>query len=249
MVLIAAICMCSCKNDTETQPPYMPKIENISLSHKGQRVSEVLPIDGGNINLRLKYNSYWIQELECQGNTLKFYAVENLERDRGYRSDTIYILRNNSEIGKVCVVQARNCISEKPLKWARAEAKYSKEQIAGLGLSGQEITRLIYNLEKTTQGTDTYKNYPAFAYCIEMNIDPENNLEWHLPDIGQIEDCQEMRQDYKDTPFGVHNNWWSASDRDGAAYWITTVTGGSYGPSPKSNEYYVMAFKDGEIIE
>ncbi len=34
---------------------------------------------------------------------------------------------------------------------------------------------------ETTNGNDSYRNYPAFAFCIVMNHDPENNMEWYLP--------------------------------------------------------------------
>lgn len=60
-------------------------------------------------------------------------------------------------------------------------------------------------------GKDSYKNYPAFAYCIEMNHDPENNMEWHLPSLHEMGKYANG-QSYEGTPFDKHNYWWSASE-------------------------------------
>lgn len=243
--------MVSCQKKTpENMVEYLPKMNNISLSYRGQYATAEIPIeDVSGISVETKYNSHWISQLELIDNNITFYAIENNERDRGYRQDTIFIYKNSIKIGNICVVQARNCISSEPLEWATEDAIYYKEGIDGLKYSGQEITRMIYELEETTGGKDNYKNYPAFAYCIEMNIDPKNNLEWHLPDIEQMENCRGNRQDYLDTPFAEHTNWWSASDSDDSAWWLYSKSIASRGPNPKFKEYYVMAFRNGEMID
>lgn len=229
---------------------YLPKMNNISLSYRGQYATAEIPIeDVSGISVETKYNSHWISQLELIDNNITFYAIENNERDRGYRQDTIFIYKNSIKIGNICVVQARNCISSEPLEWATEDAVYYKKRIGGLNYSGQEITRMIYELDKTTGGKDHYKNYPAFAYCIEMNIDPENNLEWHLPDISQMENYRGNRQDYLDTPYAAQTNWWSASDSDDSAWWLYSKSIATRGPNPKFKEYYVMAFRNGEMID
>lgn len=255
-ILVVSLVLCSIiscgKGETDKLQivDYMPKMDNVSLSYRGQVVDVEIPTN--DVDVRVKHNSYWIQQLQCNSNMLTFYAVENNEKDRGYRTDTIIFSRNNIDVGELCVVQARSCISDRPLKWALPEALYYAKELDGERFSGQEITEMVYRLEETTYGEDTYKNYPAFAYCIEMNIDPENNMEWHLPDIDSIiqtaEEIGNTSNNYLDTPFGMQDKWWSASDRDGDAFWLYSGNSASRGPIKKSNECYVMAFRNGKIV-
>lgn len=250
IILLSALFFCleSCQNEPlQTKVEQLPAIDNVSLNHRGQDVQIELPTSCTDITVKAQYNSYWIDRLICSDNIITFYAVENTEVDRGYRVDTLRIYQKGIEIGNVCVVQARNSVSPTELKWALPDAIYSKISIDGNRYSGEEITRMVYNLEKTTNGEDSYKNYPAFAYCIDMNIDPENNMEWHLPDFGQMQSYRGNRQDYKDTPFAVHTFWWSATDSGDCAQWLKSTTTASHAPNPKSYEYHVMAFRNGKI--
>ena len=68
------------------------------------------------------------------------------------------------------------------------------------------MTKLVYNLEKTTGGKDSYRNYPAFASCIEMNHDPENNMELYLPSDNEMRSYA-IGQSFSGTPLARHNNW------------------------------------------
>ena len=136
--------------------------------------------------INLKDNSYWITKLKLSGKTISFNVLENSEIETGHRFDTIVISYKNERIGAICVTQARKPISTKRLVWALSNAMYRNKALCNSGMSGLEVTKAIYNLSKTTNGKDSYKNYPAFAYCIEMNHDPENNMEWHLPSENEI---------------------------------------------------------------
>ena len=250
LILASLICLwsVSCEKEiSQVKTEQLPPMENISLNHRGQNVQVELPMSCTDVKVKTQYGSYWIDRLTCNNNIISFYAVENSEVDRGYRVDTIRIYSKNTEIGNICVVQARNNVSPMELKWALPQAIYYKTSIDGYKYTGEEITRMVYNLEKETNGKDSYKNYPAFAYCIDMNIDPENNMEWHLPDIGQMEKCRGDRQDYMDTPFAEHSSWWSASDINDCAQWLKSSTIASHGPNPKHYEHHVMAFRNGRI--
>ena len=124
--------------------------------------------------------------MKLSGKTISFNVLENSEIETGHRFDTIVISYKNERIGAICVTQARKPISTKRLVWALSNAMYRNKALCNSGMSGLEVTKAIYNLSKTTNGKDSYKNYPAFAYCIEMNHDPENNMEWHLPSENEI---------------------------------------------------------------
>lgn len=226
--------------------------DKISLNFHGQLVNYTLPTPNQGYNIKVKNSAYWISELRLNGNNMSFYAVENNELDRGYRTDTIVIYKGKYNIGEICVHQARTYISPEPLAWALPNAMYSTEILSEDYYTGQQLTQMVYELEKTTNGKDSYKNYPAFAYCIEMNIDPENNMEWHLENIDAIEDyCREEygnRQDFMRTPFAEHNIWWTATDYyDTAPVIVRSTTASSV--SSKLDEHYVLSFRNGRIDE
>ena len=158
--------------------------------------------------------------MKLSGKTISFNVLENSEIETGHRFDTIVISYKNERIGAICVTQARKPISTKRLVWALSNAMYRNKALCNSGMSGLEVTKAIYNLSKTTNGKDSYKNYPAFAYCIEMNHDPENNMEWHLPSENEIR-AYAKGQSYKGTPLYQHNYWWSSSENsiNGNAYY------------------------------
>ena len=191
----------------------LPQIDNISLNYHPSEEIVSLPrdIESEGCIINLKDNSYWITKLKLSGKTISFNVLENSEIETGHRFDTIVISYKNERIGAICVTQARKPISTKRLVWALSNAMYRNKALCNSGMSGLEVTKAIYNLSKTTNGKDSYKNYPAFAYCIEMNHDPENNMEWHLPSENEIR-AYAKGQSYKGTPLYQHNYWWSSSE-------------------------------------
>lgn len=127
---------------------------------------------------------------------------------------------------------------------------YRDKALCGHGMSGIEITKAIYNLEKTTNGKDSYKNYPAFVYCIEMNHDPENNMEWHLPSFDEMMACRKG-QSYIGTPLEQHNYWWTATENSirGDAFNLYSKSIVSRSSVSKSGDWWVMVFRNGYMEE
>lgn len=230
----------------------LPKIDNISLDYHPSNQIVNLPrdVESEGASISLKYDSYWITQLKLDKNTISFNALENTENEAGHRFDTIFISNQGINIGFVCVSQARKPISPTRLVWAVSSAMYKNKALCNSDMTGQEITKAIYNLEKTTNGQDSYKNYPAFAYCIEMNHDPENNMEWHLPSLNEMRKYVNG-QSYKGTPFDKHNYWWSATENTlrGDAFNLYSQSAVSRGSVSKSGDWWVMAFKNGKMIE
>lgn len=257
--LFAILCMalsfvaCSSDDDETTEKDVSPlgKIENVSLNYHSSNQQVVLSRDVENegVKVSLKDGVSWISGLSLQGNTISFNVAENTETDRGHRYDTILVSINEKRIGSICVSQARIPISSTRLAWALSEARYRYSSLFDGETSGEKITKAIYNLSKTTGGEDTYTNYPAFAYCIEKNHDPENNMEWHLPSLEEMEQYAHM-QSYESTLFGKHNYWWSASEgRIGLAYSLDSHTTAARGGESKGLQWWVMAFRNGKMEE
>lgn len=262
LLLIIAGIFTSCSTDENNQslevdPPIeinpLPHIDNISLNyHNSEQTIELSRnIEEEGASLSLKDNSYWISKLKLNGNKITFTALENQDIELGHRYDTILISVNGTRIGTICVSQARKPISPERLVWAVSDAMYRHSALCESKLSGQEITKAIYNLEKTTNGKDSYKNYPAFAYCIEMNHDPENNMEWHLPSEREMRAYSISSQSYEGTPIIQHNYWWTASENsiDGNAYNIYSKSVVTRGAVDKGGDWWVMAFRNGKIEE
>lgn len=266
MLAIALIAICSCSKENSDIEPDDPAVEvldsidDLSLDYHYSTQTIVLSrdVEQEGATIELKDNSYWISRLELNGKAITFEVIENTESDRGCRYDTIEIKVNEQIIGSVCVSQARSPISLTKLAWALPEAMYSDEWLTNYqdNISGKEMTQLIYDLEKTTNGKDSYKNYPAFAYCIEMNLDPEKNLEWHLPTYSEMQVYQE-RQSWEDTPFGEHPieryaiYWWAADESNYSycAHWLNSSSPASSGGTDKTTEMWVMAFRNGAVVE
>lgn len=254
---LATFSACS-SSDNEIELPEekpvkpLPKIENVSLNYHSSEQTISLPrnIETEGATISLKDGAYWISQLKLNGDKILFNVIENNEIEQGHRFDTIVVKVKSERIGTICVSQARQPISNERLVWAVSSALYRNKAISTDNMSGLEITKAIYNLSKTTDGKDSYKNYPAFAYCIEMNHDPENNMEWHLPSE------QEMRayakaQSYNGTPITKHNYWWTASENhsNGNAYSLYSKSIASRGAESKGKDWWIMAFKNGKMEE
>lgn len=257
VLALMQIVFVSCSSDDNDSDvnlaPQLPKLKNVSLNyhHSEQNVSLPFDIEAKGCSVYLKYSSYWITKLKLSGRTISFNVLENGDIEIGHRFDTLVISNSKGgRIGSICVTQARRPISMKRLVWAMADAMYKNKALCKSDMSGLEITKAIYNLSKTTNGKDSYKNYPAFAYCIEMNHDPENNMEWHLPSEDEIRVCANG-QSYKGTPFYQHNYWWSASENSltGDAFNIHSESTASRGAVSKSGDWWVMAFRNGKMEE
>lgn len=247
----------SCSSDDDggevTKVEKLPAIDNVSLNYHSsdQKVSLPRDVESEGVTIALKDNSHWITQLKLSGNSISFRALENTDVETGHRFDTILIRFQNERIGSVCVSQARKPISSTRLLWAVSSAMYRNEALGDLNISGVEMTKAIYNLSKTTNGKDNYKNYPAFAYCIEMNHDPENNMEWHLPSFYEMSGYSKG-QSFAGTPLAQHNYWWTASEnslKGGNAFNIYSVSTASRGAVSKGGEWWVMAFRDGKMEE
>lgn len=253
ILTIAVLTACSSDNENGNEEVIqLPKIDNVSLNYHSSEQVVSLPIDieSKGCTVHLKDASYWITKLNLTGNTISFNVLENGDIETGHRFDTIVISNKGRRIGSICVTQARNPINTKRLVWAMSNAEYRNKALCAYGASGLEITKAIYNLSKTTNGKDSYKNYPAFAYCIEMNHDPENNMEWYLPSEEEIRSYANG-QSYKGTPFYQHNYWWTASENNltGNAYYIHSESIASIGAVSKGGDWWVMAFKNGKMEE
>lgn len=237
-------------NNTDVQK--LPKIDNVSLNYHPSEQTILLPRDVSSegATVSLKDNSYWIAQLKLSGEKVSFRALENTDIETGHRFDTIVISIKNERIGSICVSQARKPISQTRLQWAASSAMYRNSALGGSGMTGKEITKAIYNLSKTTNGKDSYKNYPAFAFCIDMNHDPENNMEWHLASDREMA-AYAKGQSYKGTPFYQHNYWWTASENNlnGNAYSLYSESTATRGAESKGNDWWVMAFKNGKMEE
>lgn len=252
VVTLGALLFCSACSKEEREPEIqpLPKIENVSLNYHSSAQTLTLPrnIEAEGSEISIKDNSYWITKLRLEGNILSFEILENTEIERGHRFDTILIANKGKRIGSICVTQARNPISMTRLAWANADATYKNTPISDGKLSGLEMTKLIYELSKSTNGKDSYKNYPAFAFCIEMNHDPERNIEWYLPSLSELQNCA-SGQSYAGTPLYQHNYWWSSTENalNGNAFSLYSKSYASRGAESKSGKWWVMAFKNGKM--
>ena len=251
------ICLASCSKEdgnlTTEQIKPLPQLDNISLNYHNsdQEIELTRDIEKEGAILTVKDDSYWISKLKLNGNKITFTALENQDIEVGHRFDTILISINDVRIGSICVSQARKPISGKRLVWAVSDAMYRNKALCTSDMSGMEITKAIYNLEKTTNGKDSYKNYPAFAYCIEMNHDPKRNMEWHLPSLYEMK-AYMKGQSYIGTPFDQHNYWWSATENTltgDDAFNLYSQSAVSRGAVSKGGAWWVMAFRNGKMEE
>lgn len=255
--LIAATFFTACSSDGEDdvfeKVTPLSKIKDVSLNYRSssQSVSLGRNVQNEGAVVSLKKGVSWINNISLSGNTVSFDVEENTNTSSGHRFDTLVVSVKGQRIGTVCVTQARNPFSDTRLVWAKSNALYSDQALCSENVSGLEMTKKIYNLEKTTNGKDSYKNYPAFAFCIEMNHDPENNMEWYLPSEDEIR-SYEHAQSYSGTPIAKHNYWWSSDENTLQGWRAFNVYSGSIasrGAVPKSEDWWVVAFRNGKIEE
>lgn len=254
VIAIFSITACSSSDDDEpvAKVTPLPSMETISLNYRPstQNVTLARNVQDEGATVSLKKGVSWINNLSLSGKNISFEVEENTMTTDGHRYDTIIVAVRGQRIGSICVTQAKSPFSTTELKWATSNAMYQSLPISDKSLSGLEMTKLIYNLEKATGGKDTYKNYPAFAFCIEMNHDPEHHMEWYLPSE------EEMRtyvhaQSWANSPFAKQKYWWTSSENylNGNAYNIYTNTVASRGAVAKGGSYWVAAFRNGKLEE
>ncbi len=252
-LLLVYFFSCSSPSDNEEaafQIKPLPAIANVSLGYRPSSETVSLPrdVETEGAVVTLKKGVSWINNVRLSSNKILFDVEENTTMSLGHRFDTILVSVKGQVIGTVCVTQARNPVSDTRLAWASSNALYRDRRLYDENLSGLEMTKLVYNLEKTTNGKDSYKNYPAFAFCIEMNHDPEHNMEWHLPSEDEIMSYR-GGQTFKGTPLAQHNYWWTSSENySGAAFNVYSVSTTSR-PVSKTNEWWVIAFRNGNMEE
>lgn len=258
-LFIATLCLpaiIGCSDDNSGEEPIdvklLPEIENVSLNNhsSSQEIMLMRNVESEGATVSLKYDSPWIRDLKLKGEVVSFNVLENTDIETGHRFDTIVISVQEKRIGTICVSQARKPISTERLQWATVDALYRNKALCNSDMSGKEVTMAIYNLSKTTNGQDSYKNYPAFAYCIEMNHDPEHNMEWHLPSMDEMKNYIQG-QSYEGTPIFSHNYWWTASENDirGDAFNLYSKSVASRGSVDKGGSWWVMAFRNGQMEE
>lgn len=237
---------------SSTKVTQLPKMNDVSLNYRATSETVTLSrdVEAEGATVSLKKGVSWINNIRLSGKILSFDVEENTTTTTGHRFDTLVVAVKGTPIGTICVTQARNPFSDSRLVWANSNALYRNEPLSTGDLSGLEMTKLVYNLEKTTGGKDSYKNYPAFAFCIEMNHDPENNMEWYLPSEAEIYSYAHA-QSYSGTPIAKHNYWWSSSENhlNGNAYNVYSGSVASRGAVSKSQDWWVVAFRNGKIEE
>lgn len=242
----------SSDDDVSSQIKPLASIDNGSLNYRSSAETVMLSrdVETEGAIVKLKKGVSWINNIRLSGNKILFDVEENTTTTSGHRFDTICVAVKGQVIGTVCVTQARNPFSDTRLAWANSNAMYQNQALSDKDLSGLEMTKLVYNLEKTTGGKDSYKNYPAFAFCIEMNHDPEHNMEWYLPSENEIRSYAQS-QSYKGTPIARHNYWWSSSENhySGAAFNVYSGSVASRGSVSKAGEWWVVSYRNGKIEE
>lgn len=254
LFLSTGICTsCSSSDeDNNSQAKPLSSIDNVSLNYRSsvETVTLSRDVESEGAVVKLKKGVSWINNIRLSGNKILFDVEENTTTTSGHRFDTICVAVKGQIIGSVCVTQARNPFSDTRLAWANSNATYLNKALSDKDLSGLEMTKLVYNLEKTTGGKDSYKNYPAFAFCIEMNHDPEHNMEWYLPSEDEIRSYAES-QSYKGTPIARHNYWWSSTENqfNGSAFNVYSGSVASRGSVSKAGEWWVVAYRNGKIEE
>lgn len=254
LFLSTGICTsCSSSDeDNNSQAKPLSSIDNVSLNYRSsvETVTLSRDVESEGAVVKLKKGVSWINNIRLSGNKILFDVEENTTTTSGHRFDTICVAVKGQIIGSVCVTQARNPFSDTRLAWANSNAMYLNKALSDKDLSGLEMTKLVYNLGKTTGGKDSYKNYPAFAFCIEMNHDPEHNMEWYLPSEDEIRSYAES-QSYKGTPIARHNYWWSSTENqfNGSAFNVYSGSVASRGSVSKAGEWWVVAYRNGKIEE
>lgn len=227
----------ACSSDSEDiSSNILAPISTISLDASASSQSVELSRNTNNATAQTQDNAFWISDLKVYENKVTFKVIENIYYERGHRVDTVLISEKGHLIGKFAVTQARNRKSNTNLVWAVSDAPCRNQTLELPDkYDGLKNTIYVYNLEKTTGGKDSYKNYPAFAYCIDMNADPENNMEWYLPSYGEVLDSEN-----RDEIFKGHVYWWNADNFEG--YGFPFGVGSGTTKKSKGQTYWVYAF-------
>ena len=220
------------------QPKTLGSLKNISLDSKASHQEVTLPrnVENEGATVKAQDNSYWIKHLAISGDKLSFDVEENNNVSTGHRFDTLVIIVTDTKIGTICVSQARSRRGAEKLAWCTSDASYFEKETPKV--SGKELTKLIYNLEKTTNGADSYKNYPAFAYCIEMNHDPAKDMEWHLPTVEEVGD---LRGDDHFTD----GYYWTADGLRNTSSAMVYKSNNASTSRNKQEKLFVFAFRNG----
>lgn len=227
---------------TPAPPKSLGEFKNVSLDSKSSSQQVTLPRDVSSegATVKLKNGVSWINGLSLNGKTISFNVEENTNVSTGHRFDTIEVRAQGIRIGAICVTQARPRKSSDKLQWTTSGHTYWGADIPGS--NGKEKTIAIYNLEKTTGGKDNYKNYPAFAYCIEMNHDPDKDMEWYLPVADELPDIRQY------PAFSDMYYWTSTSLSSGGYESARVYKYNTAATSKKKNELMgVYAFRNGKI--
>lgn len=251
-MLSSGLVSCGGDDDDERKANPLPQMGNVSLNYHSstETVTLARDVQAEGATVSLKKGVSWINNIQLSGRVISFDVEENTTKSSGHRFDTLVIAVKGTRIGTVCVTQARSPFSDSRLVWANADALFHNKTLSSSDLSGLEMTKLVYNLEKTTGGKDSYKNYPAFAFCIEMNHDPENKLEWYLPSETEIRSYIHG-QFFSGTPIIKHNYWWTSTEgyTDGDAHNVYSKDSELLGTDSKSKDWWVVAFRNGKIEE
>jgi len=227
------------KPDTPAVPPQLGELAPISLSHEELVSEKIIPVVYSNkIKITTVGHLSITSQLSAADKSrtkIMLYIVPNSDDTKGYLESSVSINYDETCIGTFKVYQARRRYSTMPVNWSKAVGKLSN-----LPKDGLEATKYVYNLEKTTNGADSYKNYPAFAWCIDMNYDPENNMEWYLPVYGE-----KAYEDIYTSDWNSHHNFWSSSlNTQGSAVtilkWANSIQQSTYA-ARLSESHYVAA--------
>ena len=250
ILCIASIALISCtskiddgtgnggKEEQKVQPKQLGTINNVSLDSNPSHQEVTLPrnVESEGATVKALDNASWIKHISISGNKLSFDVEENPYVTTGHRFDTLAIFVSDTKIGTICVTQARSRKGAEKLAWCTSNATYYEAETPNV--SGKELTKLIYNLEKTTNGADSYKNYRAFAYCIEMNHDPDKDMEWHLPTEDEVGDIR------GDDRFTDGYYWTAESLRNTTSARVFKTNSGST-TRKKTEKNLVYAFRNG----
>ena len=222
---------CGDGNDPKPTPPSkLGEIAPVSLSSKSS-IPEVT-VSRSLKDPTFKNDDFWIKNIDSAGNKVTFEVIENNYYEKGFRGSKIDIYEGSTKIGEIPVYQARPATSNTTLQWCNNKAIYREEILFKDNMTALDAIKFVYNLEKTTGGKDSYKNYPAFAYCIEMNYDPENNMEWYLPEVLTVLGREK---------FDKYDYYWSCEDLY-FEYAFTNTNKYVIKSYPKSSKYWVRAF-------
>ena len=175
--LFSFIFFLSCSENEDNSLTQMGRVAEISRDYTEQSLSVKIPtqLNEQDIICNLRHDSYWINDILASKEHIKFHVELNSDRSKGYRSDTIDLFCKGVNVGYIEVYQARHPMSLQKLTWG-------PDILLSLPKGdGKKETEMLYHFCKNSDGRYSLSDFPAFAYCIEMNHNPEKNMEWYLP--------------------------------------------------------------------